>query len=73
MIALSPGIRDGVIAAGGAPERVVLVPNAADLDLFRPAPPPERFRVSYFGTMGEANDLAPWWRPPGGSRTWSSC
>ena len=57
VIALSPGIRAGVIAAGGAPERVELVPNAADLDLFRPAPPPERFRVSYFGTMGEANDL----------------
>ncbi len=57
VIALSPGIRAGVIAAGAAPERVELVPNAADLDLFRPAPPPERFRVSYFGTMGEANDL----------------
>jgi glycosyltransferase involved in cell wall biosynthesis len=36
---------------------VALVPNASDLDLFRPADPPERFRVSYFGTMGEANDL----------------
>jgi glycosyltransferase involved in cell wall biosynthesis len=36
---------------------VVLVPNASDLDLFRPGPPPHRFRVSYFGTMGEANDL----------------
>jgi glycosyltransferase involved in cell wall biosynthesis len=47
LIALSPGIRD----------RVALVPNASDLDLFRPAEPPERFRVSYFGTMGEANDL----------------
>jgi glycosyltransferase involved in cell wall biosynthesis len=37
---------------------VVLVPNASDLDLFQPAHPPERFLVSYFGTMGEANDLS---------------
>jgi glycosyltransferase involved in cell wall biosynthesis len=57
LIALSPGIRDGMVAAGAAAERVELVPNASDLDLFRPAPLPERFRVSYFGTMGEANDL----------------
>jgi glycosyltransferase involved in cell wall biosynthesis len=57
LIALSPGIRAGMIAAGAPAERVVLVPNASDLDLFRPAPAPDRFRVSYFGTMGEANDL----------------
>jgi glycosyltransferase involved in cell wall biosynthesis len=59
IIALSPGIKSGVVAAGAPAERVALVPNASDLDLFRPAPLPERFRVSYFGTMGEANDLAP--------------
>ena len=59
IIALSPGIQRGVVAAGAPAERVALVPNASDLDLFRPAPIPERFRVSYFGTMGEANDLAP--------------
>jgi glycosyltransferase involved in cell wall biosynthesis len=58
IVALSPGIRDGVVVAGGAPGKVALVPNASDLDLFRPAPAPERFRVSYFGTMGEANDLS---------------
>jgi glycosyltransferase involved in cell wall biosynthesis len=57
LIALSPGIRAGMVAAGAPAERVTLVPNASDLDLFRPAAPPERFRVSYFGTMGEANDL----------------
>ena len=60
VIALSPGIRDGVIASGVPEGKVVLVPNASDLDLFRPSPPPpfdERFVVSYFGTMGEANDL----------------
>ncbi len=58
VIALSPGIRDGVIGAGVPAGKVVLVPNASDLDLFRPADPPERFQVSYFGTMGEANDLS---------------
>jgi glycosyltransferase involved in cell wall biosynthesis len=61
VIALSPGIREGVIAAGVPPGKVVLVPNAADLDLFRPEPAPrsdERFVVSYFGAMGEANDLS---------------
>src|SRR6185436_12982818 len=57
VIALSPGIRDGVIAAGAEPDKVELVPNAADLDLFDAAPPPKEFLVSYFGTMGEANDL----------------
>jgi glycosyltransferase involved in cell wall biosynthesis len=57
LIALSPGIRAGMIAAGAPAERVVLVPNASDLDLFRPRAAPSRFRVSYFGTMGEANDL----------------
>jgi glycosyltransferase involved in cell wall biosynthesis len=58
VIALSPGIRDGVIAAGAPAGKVVLVPNASDLDLFQPADSPERFLVSYFGTMGEANDLS---------------
>ncbi|MEA2331788.1 MAG: hypothetical protein QOH58_1926 [Thermoleophilaceae bacterium] len=59
IVALSPGIRDGVVAAGTPPEKVALVPNAADLDLFRPTGPAggEGFVVSYFGTMGEANDL----------------
>ncbi len=40
IIALSPGIRAGVIAAGAAPAKVELIPNASDLDLFRPGPAP---------------------------------
>ena len=52
VIALSPGIQ-----AALPPGKSVLVPNAADLDLFEPAPPPGEFRVSYFGTLGEANDV----------------
>ena len=60
LIALSPGIRAGVLATGVPAERVALIPNASDLDLFDPAPrrPGDRFTVSYFGTMGEANDLS---------------
>ncbi|MGH2804617.1 MAG: glycosyltransferase family 4 protein, partial [Thermoleophilaceae bacterium] len=58
LVALSPGIRAGMVGAGAPPDRVAMVPNAADLDLFGAQPAaPERFRVSYFGTMGEANDL----------------
>ena len=65
VVALSPGMRDGVVAAGVDPHDVTLIPNAADLDLFAPDVDPGELRgrfgddfvVSYFGTMGEANDL----------------
>jgi len=57
VIALSPGIQDGIVGTGVPPGKVVLVPNASDLDLFQPSDPPAQFLVSYFGTMGEANDL----------------
>ena len=50
-----------------SPERVELVPNAADLELFRPDADGrglrerlglgDRFVCAYFGAMGEANDL----------------
>src|SRR5215210_5413667 len=53
LIALSPGIRAALPA-----DRTELVPNAADLDLFDPAPHAGPFLVSYFGAMGEANDLS---------------
>ena len=67
VVALSPGMRDGVIAAGKAPEDVSLIPNASDLELFSPGVDGgpararlglrDRFVLTYFGTMGEANDL----------------
>jgi GT2 family glycosyltransferase/glycosyltransferase involved in cell wall biosynthesis len=68
VVALSPGMRDGVVAAGVAPERVTVIPNASDLDLFSPELDPGDLRATvgiaegallcaYFGTMGEANDL----------------
>jgi glycosyltransferase involved in cell wall biosynthesis len=52
LIALSPGIQ-AALPAG----KSVLVPNAADLDLFDPQAPRGPFQVAYFGAMGEANDL----------------
>jgi glycosyltransferase involved in cell wall biosynthesis len=68
VVALSPGMRDGVVAAGVEPARVTVIPNASDLDLFSPDLDPGDLRAtlgvaggallcSYFGTMGEANDL----------------
>jgi glycosyltransferase involved in cell wall biosynthesis len=67
VIALSPGIRDGVLEAGAPLLGVELVPNAADLELFGAERDGQelrerlglgdRFVVSYFGAMGEANDL----------------
>jgi glycosyltransferase involved in cell wall biosynthesis len=67
VIALSPGIRDGVLEAGAPLVGVELVPNAADLELFGAERDGQelrerlglgdRFVVSYFGAMGEANDL----------------
>jgi len=53
LIALSPGIR-----AALPRDKAELVPNSADLDLFDPSPHSGDFLVSYFGAMGEANDLA---------------
>ena len=68
VVALSPGIREGVIGAGVSTRDVTLIPNASDLDVFSPSLDPEglrerlgldgRFVCSYFGTMGEANDLS---------------
>ena len=68
IVALSPGMRDGIVATGVSPERIALIPNASDLDLFSPDLDPgdlrarlglraDDFVCAYFGTMGEANDL----------------
>jgi glycosyltransferase involved in cell wall biosynthesis len=67
IIALSPGMAAGIRDAGIAAEKISTIPNASDLTLFRPDVDGsefrkryelhERFVCSYFGTMGEANDL----------------
>jgi len=68
IVALSPGMRDGVLATGVSPERVTVIPNACDNELF--AVPRERgdtFRervpgldpaqplLVYAGTFGRIN------------------
>ncbi len=66
VIALSPGMADGVIAEGVPPERVHMIPNSSDLDLFYPAPkdhaflaslgvPEGAFVVGYAGAIGPSN------------------
>lgn len=67
IVALSPGMRDGIVATGMAPDKVTVIPNASDLDLFSPHIKGCDFRDKlalngaftclYFGTMGEANGL----------------
>ena len=67
IIALSPGMRDGVIAAGASPDKVHVVPNACDTDLFDALPPKNEIRKQlawgdefvavYAGTIGMANGL----------------
>jgi len=69
IVALSPGMRDGIVRCGYPAERVSIIPNFAHLDLF--SVPPEEgwaFRrrhdwlqdrplVVYAGTLGRANDV----------------
>lgn len=65
IIALSPGMRAGVLRAGIAPAKVSMIPNAADLRLFDPGPVDASFlrgsgladrpTVVYAGALGVAN------------------
>ena len=67
LVALSPGMRDGIVRTGIPAERVTMIPNGSDLDLFRPDLDPgdarqrlgigNRFAAIYFGAMGHANNL----------------
>ncbi len=67
VIALSPGQRTLVIEAGTPQEKVSMIPNCCDLDLFSPDTDGtarrkalglgERFVMVYFGCMGPANGL----------------
>ena len=63
VIALSPGIRAGVEAAGVPAERITLVPNASDLELFSPASTGRPSgRGSGSATGSSAATSAPWAR-----------
>ena len=67
IVALSPGIKEGIVRAGVPTEQVTMIPNGCDLDLFRPELDGsacrnrlglgDRFVAVYFGAMGIANGL----------------
>ena len=67
IIPLSPGMEQGVLAAGADPSKVVTIPNASDTDLFDPALRDrslldrfdlgDRFVAVHAGMMGAANGL----------------
>jgi len=68
IVALSPGMKDGVVATGTTPEKVSMIPNMAKIDKFRTHEintsiykkfnlNPVSFKVIYFGAMGLANGL----------------
>lgn len=66
IFALAPGIREGIVRTGYPAERVSMIPNACDLDLFHPRPrelldarfgAPDEFRLVFTGAHGKANGL----------------
>jgi glycosyltransferase involved in cell wall biosynthesis len=67
VIALSPGMRDGVVRAGHPADRVTVIPNLSDVGLFGGGAAPEdpEYRrllgpgplVVYTGTIGHVNGL----------------
>ncbi|NCC35959.1 MAG: glycosyltransferase WbuB, partial [Chloroflexia bacterium] len=70
LVALSPGMRDGILRQGVAPERVHVIPNSADIALFAtPEEAGHAFRsryqwlqdrplIVYTGTLGRINGVA---------------
>jgi glycosyltransferase involved in cell wall biosynthesis len=70
VVALSPGMRDGVVAAGYPASRVTVIPNSCDRDLFDVGPEPglairaqyawlgDRPMLLYAGTLGLVNGVA---------------
>jgi glycosyltransferase involved in cell wall biosynthesis len=68
IIALSPGMYDGVISTGIPKEKVSMIPNMSKIDVFRPRNrsvfdynqlnwDPDTFKIVYFGSMGIANGM----------------
>jgi len=67
IVALSPGMREGIVRTGVAAEKVTVIPNGSDLDLFGPDIDGsaqredlglgDRFTAVYFGAMGLSNGL----------------
>lgn len=67
IVALSPGMADGIAARGVERQRITMIPNASDIGLFKPGQKDlemvrrwdltGRFVVGYVGAMGPSNDL----------------
>ncbi|HUV62254.1 MAG TPA: glycosyltransferase family 4 protein [Sedimentisphaerales bacterium] len=67
IVALSPGMKEGIVRAGVPAEKITVIPNGSDLDLFGPHVDGsaerqrlglgEKFAAVYFGAMGLANGL----------------
>jgi glycosyltransferase involved in cell wall biosynthesis len=67
IVALSPGMKEGIIRTGVPADKITVIPNASDLDLFSPDIDgssqrrrlglKDRFAAIYFGAMGLANGL----------------
>ena len=68
VVALSPGMQDGVLAAGTPEEKTSMIPNMSKPDKFYPHEPNKeiveqfgidmsKFNVLHFGSMGKANGL----------------
>lgn len=68
VVALSPGMKDGVLKAGTPENKVTMIPNMAKPDKFFPHEPnmdiaqkfgidTNKFNVIHFGSMGRANGL----------------
>ena len=68
VVALSPGMKAGVIKAGTSEEKVTMIPNMSKPDKFFPHEPKmkiveqfgidlQKFNVIHFGSMGRANGL----------------
>jgi len=66
LIALAPGIREGILRRGVPSEKITLVPNGADLDLFTPRDEPlddprfgsaSDFKLVFTGAHGLINGL----------------
>jgi len=67
IVALSPGMKEGIVRAGVPAGKVTVIPNGSDLDLFGPDVDGsaarerlglgEKYAALYFGAMGLANGL----------------
>ena len=67
IVALSPGMKEGILAKGVPDAKVSVIPNSSDLDIFSPEVDggdfrarlgvQDKFTLLYFGAMGEANGL----------------